>query len=121
MPFAEAFAGFVALIIIGVLTSAIRPEGRLRRAIKAARSRRKRANGANEAIPEISEKLDCLDGKQDQTLRKLDKVEQKVEDVGTAVFYLHADDDNVNDTGTLAERLGVDPPDDFMRGAQGDD
>lgn len=90
---AESAAGFAAVIIIAVLTDAIRPGGRLRGAIERALKKREVAADAHGAIPRI-------EGKIDKTYSKVESVETKTDRNAYLISEFHGDDEvnvGVND------------------------
>lgn len=89
----EAAAAFVTLVIAGLLADAIRPRGRIRKAIEAAIEKRRTATEAHTAIPEVVESLDHIESKQDRVYDKVTDIEEKTDRNAFLIQEFHGDDD----------------------------
>lgn len=101
--------GVLLVALIGGLGKSA-ANGKLREAINSAREKRSTASDAHERIPEVVQRLEDIDGKQDEVLHRVEGVDERVEDIGRTVALLHADDEHV-DEEELRQRVGVEDTD----------
>lgn len=99
----------IAALLAGLLKSL--RNGRLRREVDNWERKQETAEEAHEAIPEVLEKLEHMERKQDQGFAH---VRRRIDEVGRTVYLLHSREDEEPHDDELRDRLGVDASDDDL-------
>lgn len=99
MPIPWEGLGVAGAAFVAMLTKTLY-NGKGRAFLKARRREHNRSTNADEAMPQVVEKLETIDAKQDKTYRKVEDVGDKADRNAYLIREFHGDEDidvSVND------------------------